>query len=114
MNMSGKNSISAAELKRVVESLKEQRDIIKKGYYSSIRGDLIESAACLKVSGLDYKKIIYAFDDNFYSILQKFEDLIYALENDIIKNYSELTEALRQLFGAQFANKLSSLLGLNK
>ena len=114
MNMSGKNSISAAELKRVVESLKEQRDIIKKGYYSSIRGDLIVSAACLKVSGLDYKKIIYAFDDNFYSILQKFEDLIYALENDIIKNYSELTEALRQLFGAQFANKLSSLLGLNK
>ena len=40
--------------------------------------------------------------------------LVGVLENDVIKNYSEVAVSLKQMFGSSFATKLSELLNLSK
>ena len=108
-----KTAISAAELKSVLSSLKTQREAISNEYNNNIKRVLESSSSCFSVAGLDYSKIIETFDDTFGTMDKNFESLIYVLENDVIKNYSELIEAIKQLFTKNFADKLINLLGLN-
>lgn len=102
--------ISIDELKRVLASLKEQRDTINSTYNNSIKRVLESSTGCFTVSGLNNEVIITSFDNTFKKLNDNFNGLINVLENNVINTYSELTIAIRQLFGEQFANKLIDLL----
>ncbi|MBQ6497493.1 MAG: hypothetical protein IJI58_02125 [Bacilli bacterium] len=107
------NAITTAELKTVLTSLKNQREAISNEYNNNIRRVLDSSSSCFSVAGLDYNTIIDTFDDTFSTMDKNFENLIYVLENNIIKNYTELVAAIRQMFGKSFADKLTNLLGIN-
>ena len=107
------NAITTAELKRVLSSLKTQRDSIYNEYKNNIKRVLNSSSECFKVAGLNYSNIIETFDDTFQTLDKNFENLIDALENNVIKNYSELVIAIRQMFGKNFADKLTDLLGIS-
>ena len=104
--------ISIEELKRVLASLQEQRDIINNTYNNSIKRVLESSADCFTVSGLNNEMIIASFDDTFKNLNNNFNGLINVLENNVIKTYTELAAAIRQMFGEQFASKLIDLLGI--
>ena len=113
MNVSdGSVRISTEELKAVLSSLKNQRDLINSEYNNSIRNVLEKSMGCIQVSGLDYLTIISVFDDTFHSLENNFDRLIDVLENDVIKNYSELAVALKKMFGSDFASRLTELLNI--
>ena len=103
-------AISTEELRAVLESLKQQRETISETYNSMIKKVLESSSYCFSVSGLDYSSIISAFDNTFRIIDARFESLINVLENNVIKNYSELTIAIRKMFDSEFASKISELL----
>ena len=111
-NISGSSAITIEELKKVLQSLKEQKDIINKTYNERIVTVINNSASCLSVAGLDYSKIEASYKDTFTKINNNFENLINLLENDVIKNYSELAMAIKQMFNVDFANKMESLLNL--
>lgn len=102
--------ISIEDLKRVLASLKEQRDIMNNTYNNSIKSVLESSTDCFRVSGLNNEMIIGSFDDTFKNLNNNFNGLINVLENNVIKTYSELTIAIRQMFGEQFASRLIELL----
>ncbi len=106
------SAISLEELKRVLTSLKNQRETIINEYKSNITKVLETSHDCISVSGLDMYAVTSAFDSTFNALEQNFDALIQVLENDIIKNYSDLSMAIQNLFSAQFAAKLSELLGI--
>lgn len=106
--------ISTEELKTLLSSLKEQKELINGEYKNSIRSVLESSSSCFSVSGVDYSRIISIFDDTFNSLDSNFEILINVLENNVIKNYSELAVAIKKMFDDNFANKLSELLGVNE
>ena len=105
--------ISTEELKTLLSSLKEQRELISNEYKNSIRNVLESSSSCFNVSGLDYSYIISIFDDTFNSLESNFDRLIDVLENNVIKNYSELAVAIKKMFDENFANKLNEILGVN-
>ena len=107
-------AITVAELRGVVSSLKEQRESIQKTYNSMIKEVIESSSSCFSVSGLDYNSILSSFDSTFKTLDSNFEALIDILENKVIKSYSELTVAIKQMFGTDFANKMSQLIGLNQ
>ncbi len=102
--------ISTEELKTVLNSLKSQRDIIINEYRNSIKNVLNSSSSCFRVSGINIDTIISIFDDTFNNLDRCFEILIDALENNVIKNYSELAIAIRKMFDDNFASKIMSLL----
>lgn len=104
--------VTTAELRKVLSSLKTERDTMNKVYTSQIKGVLETSQTCFQVAGLDYQSIINAIDTTFKNLNTNFNNLIDVLENDVIKNYDELLDALRQQFGAQFASQMQTLLGL--
>ena len=106
--------ITANELKNVLSSLKRQRETIKTTYNSMIKNVLESSSSCFSVAGLDYESIISSFDSTFTSLDSNLGALIDVLENNVIKTYSELVIAIRQMFGTDFANRMSQLIGLNK
>lgn len=105
-------SITIDELKAVLSSLKTQRDSINNTYTNDIKKVLESSDTCLKVAGLDTTAINNSISNTFKNLDSYFNGLIDVLENDIILNYSELTEALRQMFGSDFAAQMASLLEL--
>ena len=107
-----KSSISVEELRKVVEALKLQRDTINSTYNNSIRKVLESSGDCFAVSGLNNDTIIAAFNDTFTNLNKSFDSLIDVLENNVIKSYSELAAAIRQMFGREFASQLIDLLGI--
>ena len=106
------NAITTAELKKVLSSLKTQRELMNNEYKNNIKRVLDSSSQCFQVAGLNYTSIIETFDDTFGTLDKNFENLINALENNVIKNYSELVAAIRQMFGKSFADKLTNLLGI--
>ena len=112
--ISGSTAISNEELKSVLSSLKTQRETIQTTYNTMIKKVLESSSSCFSVSGLDYSSIISVFDSTFKTLDNHFESLITLLENGVIKRYSELAMAIRQMFGADFAAKLSELIGLKE
>ena len=111
-NTSGSSAITLQELQRVLASLKTQRDTINESYKTSIKQVLESSSSCFAVSGLDYSTIIAAFDDTFNGLNKNFDNLINVLENNVIKDYAELTTAIRQMFGESFASRLIELLDI--
>ena len=106
------SAITIEELKRVLTSLKNQREIISSEYKNNIKKVLESSSSCISVSGLDMTSVNSAFDSTFTTLDRNFDMLISVLENNVIRNYSELAEAIRRLFGAQFAAQISELLGI--
>ena len=112
MTNSGTTSITLEEIKAVLASLKQQRDTIKDCYNSDIKKVLESSDACLKVSGLDTSAINSSISTTFNKVIEYLNGLINVLENDVIKNYSDVSTSLRQMFGSDFATKLSELLDI--
>lgn len=110
-NVNG-SAITTQELRRVVNSLRTQQETIRNEYQNKIKGVLDSSSSCFTVAGLNYSTIIDTFDGTFETLDKNFENLIYILENKVIKNYAELIEAIRQMFGKTFADKLTQLLGI--
>lgn len=106
------SAITIEELNKVLTSLKKQREIISNEYKNNIRKVLETSGSCISVSGLDMTSVNSAFDSTFTTLDRNFDMLISVLENNVIKNYSELAEAIRRLFGPQFASQISDLLGI--
>ena len=72
--------ISTEELKTLLSSLKEQKELINGEYKNSIRSVLESSSSCFSVSGVDYSRIISIFDDTFNSLDSNFEILITVLD----------------------------------
>ena len=107
------SAITIEELNRVLTSLKNQRETISNEYQNNIKKVLESSSSCISVSGLDMTSVNSAFDSTFNTLDRNFDMLISVLENNVIKNYSELAEAIKQLFGQTFANRLAELLGIN-
>ena len=108
-----RTSITLAEIKTVLNSLKQQRDIINKSYSSDIKKVLESSNVCFQVAGLDTTEINQTIESTFKSINKNMNGLIDVLENDVIKNYTEVTAAVKQMFGSSFAAKISELLNLS-
>ena len=108
-----KNAITTAELRSVLNSLKTQRESIRYEYNNNIKRVLDSSSQCFSVAGLDYSTIIETFNDTFGTMDKNFENLIDVLENNVIRNYTELVAAIRKMFGKSFADKLINLLGIN-
>ncbi len=106
------SAITIEELNRVLTSLKKQREIISNEYKNNIHKVLETSSSCISVSGLDMTSVNSAFESTFTTLDRNFDMLISVLENNVIKNYSELAEAIRRLFGPQFASQISDLLGI--
>lgn len=109
-----KTAITVAELKTVLNSLKEQQESMQSTYNSLIKPVLDSSSQCFQVAGLDYTEIESIFNKTFSSVDNKFASLINVLENDVIGKYSELALALKKLFGNDFATQLNDLLGSYK
>ena len=105
--------ITTSELKEVLNSLKTQRETIKTTYDTMVKKVLESSSSCFSVSGLDYSLIISNFDSTFETIDNNFNSLIDVLENGVIKTYSELAIAIRQMFSEEFATKMSELIGIS-
>ena len=106
------SAITASELKIVLNSLKNQRDIIYKTYNGEIKNVLDSSQGCLTVSGVDYNSMIESFSSTFRTLDKHFDSLITMLEKNVIQNYSELSLALKKLFNNDLAARLNELLGL--
>lgn len=104
--------ITLAELNQVLSSLKNQRESIRSTYNSMVKEVLESSSYCFSVSGLDYNSILSSFDSTFKQLDSNFEALIDVLENGVIRTYSELAIAIRQMFSVDFANRMSQLIGL--
>ena len=111
-SVNGNAAITTEELKSVLSSLKTQKETISNTYNNMIVKVLDNSASCFSVSGLDYSKISEAYKETFTKLDQNFEKLIDLLENHVIKKYSELAAALRQMFDVEFASKMEELLGI--
>lgn len=107
-------SITLEEIKTVLNTLKQQRDIINNSYNQDIKKVLESSNSCLQVAGLDTSQINQTIGDTFKSINENMNGLVGVLENDVIKNYAEVATTLKQMFGSNFAAKLSELLNLSK
>ena len=107
--MNDKSSLSISELKKVLDSLKEQKEAINNTKVT-VDKVLESSASCFAVSGLDYSAISNSFNTTFKSLDNRFDALINALENGVIKNYSELISIIRKVFNKSLADKISSLL----
>ena len=106
------SAITIEELNKVLTSLKQQKEIISNEYKNNISKVLENSSSCISVSGLDMSSVTSAFQSTFNTLDRNFDTLINVLENNVIKNYTELAEAIRKLFGAQFASQISDLLGI--
>ena len=106
--------ITLDEIKTVLNSLKQQRDIINNCYNNDIKKVLTSSSSCLQVAGLDTTTINQTIENTFKTINENMNGLVGVLENDVIKNYSEVAVSLKQMFGSSFATKLSELLNLSK
>ncbi|MBP5678234.1 MAG: hypothetical protein J6X28_00200 [Bacilli bacterium] len=106
-------AITLAELQNVLASLKTQRDTMNTTYKTSIKQVLDSSTECFSVAGLDYSTIMAAFNDTFNTLDKNYDGLINVLENSVIKDYSELTTAIRKMFGDNFGARLSELLGVS-
>ncbi len=109
---SSSSTVTIDELKRVLESLKTQRETINSVYNDKIQSVINNSASCFGIAGLDCTKIEESYRDTFATINTNFEKLIDILENDVIKNYSELSLAIKQMFNIDFANQMETLLNL--
>ena len=105
--------ISTDELNSVLNSLKKQKELIHDEYQKSIKTVLESSQQCFQVSGVNYSSLISIFDSTFNSLDSNFEALINVLQNNVIKNYSELAVAIKKMFDDNFADKLMSLLGIS-
>ena len=112
-NIDGSTAITTEQLKTVLNSLKTQRETIRTTYDSMIKQVLDSSSSCFSVAGLDQSSVNSAFADTFKKIDTNFDALINVLENDVIKRYSELAMAIQQMFGGDFAARLSELIGIS-
>ena len=110
--MDGKVSVSIDELRMVAQSLRKQNEELQSQYTGTIKSVLDSSAACLNVAGVDISSINSAYSKVFSDINTGMEQLIDVLENSVIKNYSELSEALKKMFNSDFKNKMEELLGV--
>ena len=106
--------ITLDEVSLVLKSLKEQREAIRSVYKNKIAGVLDSSAGCFSVAGLDHAQISEAFNKKFAELDKKYYALIDVLENNVIKEYSEIIAALREMFNDKFASQMQDLLGLRK
>ena len=106
------NAISLQELNSVVTALTNQRDSINSTYNNIIKKVLESSSSCFSVAGLDYSLVSTVFEDTFKTLNNNFTNLIDVLQNNVIRNYSELTTAIRTMFGPKFAQRLSELIGI--
>ena len=109
MNESGV-SIDLAELKSIANSIQTQREEIQKIYSGPIVSVLNASNQCFSISGLNLNKIYDEFNKCFQSIDLHLGNLEEVLNNNVIKNYSEVQTAIKQMFNNEFASKFSSLL----
>ena len=104
--------VTTSELKKVLSSLKTERDTLNNVYNSQIKEILESSQSCFQIAGLDPSQISSTIESTFKTLNSNFNDLIGVLDNNVIKNYDELLTALNQKFGAQFASQMQNLLGL--
>ncbi len=102
--------VSIEELKSVLASLKKQKENLSSVYKGSISSVLESSNSCLAVANLDTSAIKSTFDSVFNDIDTNMDALINVLENKVIRNYSELAEAIRTMFNNDFMTKMNELI----
>lgn len=111
--MSDVNMISTAELQTVLASLKSQKEIIEDTWKNIVFPVLESSSSCFSVAGLNYENIQSELGHIFSQTCLRLDSLIFVLENDVIKNYSEVAYSIRQIFNADFAAQMADLLPLS-
>ena len=114
MDYSTSAKVTIEDLKLVLSSLKSQKETINSIYNGKIKSVLESSNSCLSVSGLDYSSIINTFDSTFNELDYNFETLISVLEKNVIGTYTELAGTLKNMFGTEFASKMTDILGIKR
>ncbi len=106
------SAISLDQLKTVANSLEEQRQAIYNTYNQKVKKVLTSSQQCFQVAGLDFSQIESSFNTTFNTVNTNLQGLVLLLNNDVIRNYSEVSEALKKLFNTDLAKQLESLLSI--
>ena len=102
--------VNANELQNVLASLKKQREVLSNEYKESICDILEESSSCLEIASVDITEINNSFRDVFNDIDTNLEALINVLENKVIKNYTDLSDAIKNSFNNDFKNQLDEIM----
>ena len=110
--MNNKAYISLDQVKAILQSLETERNKIYNTYKSNIAPVLNSSESCFKVAGLNTKDIISSFDNTFKQVDSSIQSLTNALNTTVIQGYSDTTQIIKNMFDKDFANKISSLLGI--
>lgn len=112
-NLTNVSTITFDDVNQVLQTLKKQKDVLNSAYTKQIASVLESSQACFSVAGLDYSQISDAFNKTFTNLDSNFYSLVDVLENDVLKKYSSLVLAVKEMFNSKFASEMSALLELN-
>ena len=106
------NYVSLTQLKEISTSLDSEKQEIMNTYKNQILPVLNSSEKCFHVAGLNTNEIISSFDTIFKNVDGRISALTDALNNNVIKQYSEISAAISQMFNNNFASELKSLLSI--
>lgn len=101
-------------MKTVSNSLNQEKTRVEEIFNQDIVEILLNSEECLTKQGLNYEEYCGEIGELFDKFNNSINDLTEVLSNKIIPRYENLTGDLTSLFNTDFANKMNSLLEIDK
>ena len=104
--------VDASGLRSVAQDINTKREEIMNVYTGSLKQIIESSKQCISTSGLDFDQVNSVFAKTFSSLDSSLAELSDVLINKIIPSYEDLSSEIRSAFNSEFADQLSSILGI--
>ena len=104
--------VNAEGLRSVAQDMNVKKEEIMNIYNGSLKQIIESSKQCIATSGLDFDQVNAVFAQTFADLDVNISALTDALVNKIIPSYEDLSNEIRVAFNTEFADQMSSLLGI--
>ena len=104
--------VNADGLRSVAQDMTTKKDEIMNIYNGTLKSIIESSKTCISTSGLDFDQVNSIFAKTFADLDSSITELSDALVNKIIPSYEDLSADIRVAFNSEFADQMSSILGM--
>lgn len=104
--------VNADGLRSVAQDMNAKKEEIMNIYTGTLKSIIESSKTCISTSGLDFEQVNSAFAKTFADLDSSISELSDALINKIIPSYEDLSTEIRTAFNTEFADQMSSILGI--
>lgn len=111
--MNGKTYINGDELTALANSLKSKGENLLNAYKGDCAQAIEMSTDCLQLSGLNTTEFFQALEKIYTQVNERIISLSDFLTNVVVAEYNAVSEAITNSFNVEFANEISSLLGIS-